>query len=63
VVLFVPTVSRLLVERFFLAMVREPDPDVVATPALLMAFDIMYCNGRDLCARPLHDRPVGSKMS
>jgi bifunctional non-homologous end joining protein LigD len=35
---------------------REPDPDAVATPPVLMAFDIMYQDGRDLTARPLCDR-------
>lgn len=25
---------------------REPDPDAVATPALLMAFDLLYCDRR-----------------
>jgi bifunctional non-homologous end joining protein LigD len=35
---------------------REPDPDVVASPPLLMAFDLLYCNRRDLTGRPLRDR-------
>ena len=35
---------------------REPDPDAVASPPLLMAFDLLYCEGRDLTARPLRDR-------
>ena len=35
---------------------RERDPDAVATPPLLMAFDILFCNGRDVCGRPLRDR-------
>jgi bifunctional non-homologous end joining protein LigD len=35
---------------------REPDATAVATPPLLMVFDVMYCNGRDICARPLRDR-------
>jgi bifunctional non-homologous end joining protein LigD len=35
---------------------REPDPDAVATPPLLMVFDILYRDGRDLTARPLRDR-------
>jgi bifunctional non-homologous end joining protein LigD len=35
---------------------RELDPNAVATPPLLMAFDIVFHNGRDLCARPLRDR-------
>jgi ATP-dependent DNA ligase len=25
----------------------ESDPDAVVTPSLLMAFDILYCDGRD----------------
>src|SRR5215471_12436218 len=35
---------------------REPDPDAVATPPLLMAFDILYWDRRDLTGRPLRDR-------
>ena len=35
---------------------RDPDPDAVATPPLLMAFDLMYCGGRDLSHRPLRER-------
>jgi bifunctional non-homologous end joining protein LigD len=35
---------------------REPDPDAIATPPLLMAFDLIYRDGRDLTARPLRDR-------
>jgi bifunctional non-homologous end joining protein LigD len=35
---------------------REPDANAVATPPLLMAFDLMYRDGRDLSARPLRDR-------
>ena len=35
---------------------REPDPDAVATPPLLMAFDVMYHDRRDLTGRPLRDR-------
>jgi hypothetical protein len=27
---------------------REPDPDAVATPPLLMAFDLLYQDRRDL---------------
>jgi ATP-dependent DNA ligase len=37
---------------------REPDLNGVATPPLLMVFDIVFHNGRDLCARPLRDRRV-----
>jgi len=32
------------------------NPHAVATPPLLMAFDILYRDGRDLTARPLRDR-------
>ena len=35
---------------------REPDRDAVATPPLLMVFDLLYRDGRDLSARPLRDR-------
>jgi bifunctional non-homologous end joining protein LigD len=35
---------------------REPDPNAVATPPLLMVFDLLYRDGRDLTARPLRDR-------
>ena len=35
---------------------REPDPDAVATPPLLMAFDFLYQDGRELTGRPLRDR-------
>ena len=35
---------------------RQPAPDAVATPAIYMAFDLLYCDGRDLSARPLRDR-------
>jgi bifunctional non-homologous end joining protein LigD len=35
---------------------RESDPAAVATPPLLMAFDVLYRDGRDLTARPLRDR-------
>jgi ATP dependent DNA ligase-like protein len=35
---------------------REPDPDAVATPPLLMVFDLLYHGGRDVRARPLRDR-------
>jgi bifunctional non-homologous end joining protein LigD len=35
---------------------REPHPDAVASPPLLMAFDLLYRDGRDLSARPLRDR-------
>jgi bifunctional non-homologous end joining protein LigD len=35
---------------------REPDPDAVASPPLLMAFDVLYQGRRDLTGRPLRDR-------
>jgi bifunctional non-homologous end joining protein LigD len=35
---------------------REPDPDAVATPPLLMVFDLLYQDGRELTGRPLRDR-------
>jgi bifunctional non-homologous end joining protein LigD len=35
---------------------REPDPAAVATPPVVMAFGILYHEGRDLTARPLRDR-------
>jgi bifunctional non-homologous end joining protein LigD len=35
---------------------REPDPEAVASPPLLMAFEILFWDRRDLTARPLRDR-------
>lgn len=35
---------------------REPDPDAVASPPVLMAFDVLFRDGRDLTARPLRVR-------
>jgi bifunctional non-homologous end joining protein LigD len=35
---------------------RDPDPDAVASPPLFMAFDLLYYDGLDLSALPLHDR-------
>jgi bifunctional non-homologous end joining protein LigD len=35
---------------------REPDADAVATPPMLMAFDLLHQDGRELTGRPLHDR-------
>jgi bifunctional non-homologous end joining protein LigD len=35
---------------------REPDPGAVASPPLLMAFEILFWDRRDLTARPLRDR-------
>jgi ATP-dependent DNA ligase len=31
---------------------RDPDPDVVASPPLFMAFDLLYRDGVDLAAQP-----------
>jgi ATP-dependent DNA ligase len=35
---------------------REPHADAVATPPLLMAFDLLYQDGREFTGRPLHER-------
>ena len=35
---------------------REPDPDAVATPPLLMAFDLLHQDGREFTGRPLRER-------
>jgi bifunctional non-homologous end joining protein LigD len=35
---------------------RQPDPDAIASPPVYMAFDLLYCDGHDLTARPLRDR-------
>ncbi len=35
---------------------REPDPDAVATPPILMAFDLLCQDGREFTGRPLRDR-------
>jgi bifunctional non-homologous end joining protein LigD len=35
---------------------REPDPEVVSTPPVLIAFDLLYRDGCDLSGRPLRDR-------
>jgi bifunctional non-homologous end joining protein LigD len=35
---------------------RQPDPEVVASPSVFMAFDLLYRDGRDVTARPLRDR-------
>jgi len=35
---------------------READPEAVATPPIYMAFDVLFCNGRDVRARPLRAR-------
>jgi bifunctional non-homologous end joining protein LigD len=35
---------------------REPDADAVATPPVLMAFDLLHQDGREFTGRPLHER-------
>jgi bifunctional non-homologous end joining protein LigD len=35
---------------------REPDRDAIATPPMLIAFDLLHQDGRELTGRPLHDR-------
>src|SRR5215470_10814344 len=35
---------------------REPDADAVATPPVLMAFDLLHQDGRELTGRPPRDR-------
>jgi bifunctional non-homologous end joining protein LigD len=35
---------------------RDPDPEAVATPPLLIVFDMLYRSVRDLTQRPLRDR-------
>jgi ATP-dependent DNA ligase len=35
---------------------REPDPNALATLPMLMAFDLLHENGRELSGRPLRDR-------
>jgi ATP-dependent DNA ligase len=37
---------------------REPDPAAVATPPILIAFDIMYRDRRDLAGLPLSARRI-----
>src|SRR5262249_14681460 len=37
---------------------REPDPDALESPPLLMAFDLLYCDRRDLAALPLSARRI-----
>lgn len=37
---------------------REPDRAAVASPPVYMAFDLLYCDGRDLSARPLAHRRI-----
>jgi bifunctional non-homologous end joining protein LigD len=43
-----------LISRFDL--LSEPDPAVVATPPVYVAFDVLYARGQDLRARPLAAR-------
>jgi bifunctional non-homologous end joining protein LigD len=35
---------------------RDPDPEAVATPPLLMVFDLLYRGGRDISKLPLRER-------
>jgi bifunctional non-homologous end joining protein LigD len=35
---------------------RDPDPEAVATPPLLMVFDLLYRAGRDMTKCPLRER-------
>ena len=35
---------------------REPDAEAVATPPVLMAFDLLHQNGREFTGRPLRER-------
>jgi bifunctional non-homologous end joining protein LigD len=42
--------------RSRLDWLREPDPDAVATPPLLMAFDLLHQDGREFTGRPLRER-------
>jgi len=37
---------------------REPDPEAIATPPMLIAFDVLYQDGRELAGKPLRDRRV-----
>jgi hypothetical protein len=48
-------IGRSLRSRF--DWLREPDPDAVGTPPLLMAFDVLHRDGRDLSAQPLRSHP------
>jgi len=38
---------------------RDPDPEGVATPPLLMVFDLLYRAGHDQTKRPLRERRAG----
>ena len=42
---------------------RQPDPAAVGSPPLLMAFDLLYRDGRDLTGRPLASAGRGSRIS
>src|SRR5206468_10431752 len=35
---------------------RNPDDSAVATPPVLIAFDVLYAKGRDISQRPLRER-------
>ena len=35
---------------------RDPDPDAIATPPMLIAFDLLHLDRRELTGRPLRDR-------
>ena len=35
---------------------REPNPDAIATPPMLMVFDLLYEDGREFTGRPLRER-------
>jgi bifunctional non-homologous end joining protein LigD len=35
---------------------REPDADAIATPPVLMAFDVLHQDGREFTGRPLRER-------
>ena len=35
---------------------RDPGASMVATPPVLIAFDVLYVKGRDVSQRPLHER-------
>jgi bifunctional non-homologous end joining protein LigD len=37
-------------------LLQQPDPDVVATPPVFIAFDLLYRDGIDVSVRPLHER-------
>jgi bifunctional non-homologous end joining protein LigD len=41
---------------------REPDADAVATPPLLMVFDLLNQDGRELTGKPLRERRARLEM-